>query len=438
MLMGKWKKVFMKDESLRNYVERIYVRDDTDIIVGAIQKKRIKLCMILVVLLMAAIVYCWLQPAGESPLSDNQLRRQDNTSQMDLLVKGESEAAQWEREISITVGTRQFSPQERKTLSVKVKEYLQNRIKGNNTSLEMIKNSVFLPHGVPDTEIDVDWTVDENYVSADGKLEYENIPKTGADTELLAKASWKNWTEEYHFPIHLVGKEYSKQEMAVREVKKALEKAEKDQEDKATVVLPEKIGDVRLQYSMEGKERNFMLVYLILGTIVLLPVLWKQQQKKELEKREEQLLVDHPGMVNKFMLLLGAGLTVRKVVERLTGEYEKSRENGGEKRYIYEEICVMSQEMKDGVSEAEALEHFGKRCRLLPYLRFSSIMTQNLKKGAEGILQILEKESLEALEQRKERALQLGEKAGTKLLFPMILMLGIVMAIIMVPAFMTM
>ena len=98
----------------------------------------------------------------------------------------------------------------------------------------------------------------------------------------------------------------------------------------------------------------------------------------------------------------------------------------------------MAQEMKDGVSESRALEHFGKRCRLLPYLRFASVMTQNLKKGAEGILAILEKESLEALEQRKERALQLGERAGTKLLFPMMLMLGIVMAIIMVPAFMTM
>ena len=51
---------------------------------------------------------------------------------------------------------------------------------------------------------------------------------------------------------------------------------------------------------------------------------------------------------------------------------------------------------------------------------------------------LLENEAVEALERRKERALQLGEKAGTKMLFPMMLMLGIVMAIIMVPAFMTM
>ena len=148
--------------------------------------------------------------------------------------------------------------------------------------------------------------------------------------------------------------------------------------------------------------------------------------------------MDYSELVNKFMLLLGAGLTIRKILERMSEEYERERKEGGVVRYVYEEICVVVQEMKDGVSEKEALEHFGRRCKILPYLRFTSILTQNLKKGAEGVLLILEKESMEAMEQRKERVLQLGEKAGTKLLFPMMLLFGIVMAIVMVPAFMTM
>ena len=148
--------------------------------------------------------------------------------------------------------------------------------------------------------------------------------------------------------------------------------------------------------------------------------------------------MDHPEVVNKVMLLLSAGLTVRKAMERLAAEYEREKENRGVCRFVYEEICVLNQEVKDGVSEARAIERFGKRCRLLPYLRFSSVISQNLKKGAKGILDILEKESLEALQQRKQRALKLGETAGTKLLFPMIMMLGLVMGIILVPAFMTM
>jgi hypothetical protein len=65
-------------------------------------------------------------------------------------------------------------------------------------------------------------------------------------------------------------------------------------------------------------------------------------------------------------------------------------------------------------------------------------VAQNLKKGSEGIIDILEQESMEALEQRKEMALRQGETVGTKLLFPMMIMLGLVMGIIMIPAFMTM
>ena len=105
---------------------------------------------------------------------------------------------------------------------------------------------------------------------------------------------------------------------------------------------------------------------------------------------------------------------------------------------MYEELGVAMRQMHDGVSETKAVECFGVRCLLQQYLRFSSLITQNMKKGAEGMLAILETEAMDSLERRKEHALQPGEKAGTRLLFPMMLMLLIVMGIIMVPAFMTM
>ena len=44
----------------------------------------------------------------------------------------------------------------------------------------------------------------------------------------------------------------------------------------------------------------------------------------------------------------------------------------------------------------------------------------------------------EAVVMRQESAKRLGEEAGTKLLFPMIILLGVVMFIVMIPAFMSM
>ena len=48
--------------------------------------------------------------------------------------------------------------------------------------------------------------------------------------------------------------------------------------------------------------------------------------------------------------------------------------------------------------------------------------------------ELLGQEATVALEERKALAKKLGEEAGTKMLLPLIMMLGIVIAIIMVPA----
>ena len=94
--------------------------------------------------------------------------------------------------------------------------------------------------------------------------------------------------------------------------------------------------------------------------------------------------------------------------------------------------------MKNGVSESAAYENFGKRCGLPCYIKLGTMLSQNLQKGSRGLVGILEKEAVSALEERKNAAKKLGEQAGTKILFPMIMMLGVVMAALIVPAFMNM
>ena len=62
------------------------------------------------------------------------------------------------------------------------------------------------------------------------------------------------------------------------------------------------------------------------------------------------------------------------------------------------------------------------------------MLIQNLQKGSRQLADMLEKESMEAWDERKRKARVLGEAAATKLLVPMILMLLVVMAVIMIPA----
>lgn len=71
------------------------------------------------------------------------------------------------------------------------------------------------------------------------------------------------------------------------------------------------------------------------------------------------------------------------------------------------------------------------------YRKLGNMLEQNIRKGTAGLLEELKQEVQEALEDRKALAFRMGEEASTKLLMPMILLLGIVLIICIAPALMT-
>lgn len=230
-------------------------------------------------------------------------------------------------------------------------------------------------------------------------------------------------------------------EVLLSEIREAVQDAVSSQKERAsdgTIALPQNVSGWQLTYRNPVPKKDFTSLYLSIVMLGMLPVLWRRQRQELMKERDRQLGLDYPELVNKCMLLLSAGLTVRGSMERIGEEYRQKVAEGRKTRYMYEEVLYTLQEMSHGMPETRAIENFGKRCRLLSYLRFSSLITQNIRKGSEGLIGLLEAESFDAFEKRKEQVKVMGETAGTKLLFPMVLMLGVVMVIIIVPAFMTM
>ena len=178
---------------------------------------------------------------------------------------------------------------------------------------------------------------------------------------------------------------------------------------------------------------------MLLGVVaaILVPV-WKKEKEREQEKkRREQLLVDYPKMIGNFTMLLDTGMTVKNVWEKMVKQYETERTDTG-RREVYEEMEETFYEMKGGIAEADAYERFGRRIGISEYRKFAALLLQSLKKGTRGMSQLLYMEALQAAENRKNRAKRKAEEAGTKLLVPMFVMLGVVIVIIVVPAFLSM
>ena len=153
-------------------------------------------------------------------------------------------------------------------------------------------------------------------------------------------------------------------------------------------------------------------------------------------EKEFMVSVDGEEPVSMYItLLVQAGMTVRKAFQKISLDYGRKRKRNP--RPAYEEIRIVCYEMESGVSESEAYRRFGERCGQAKYKTFATLLIQNLQKGSRQMADMLERESTEAWEERKRKARVLGEAAATKLLVPMIMMLIVVMAIVMIPAFMS-
>ena len=147
---------------------------------------------------------------------------------------------------------------------------------------------------------------------------------------------------------------------------------------------------------------------------------------------------DYPDIVSRILLFLQAGLTVRSAVEKIAKDYINTcKRYGYKRRTAYEELVETYGEMEGGLPEAQAYARLGNRCGLSEYKVLSVLLIQNLKKGNQGVLTLLERESAAAIEERKRKAKISGEQASAKLLGPMFMQLALVMALVMIPAFLS-
>ena len=184
---------------------------------------------------------------------------------------------------------------------------------------------------------------------------------------------------------------------------------------------------------------NRIVQLIVLAVIaVLLFMLSRKQKAAEKEKlRRERLKQDYPELISRLLLLMQAGLVARTAFLRMADSYKKDLASGSKRRPAFDEVCILCAEMEKGVGEEEAYLRFGKRCVLPFYRTLSVVLVQNIKKGGNTLCSMLEQEIVQAQEEKKRLARIEGEKASIRLLLPMGLMLIVVLAVMIVPAFLS-
>ncbi len=339
---------------------------------------------------------------------------------------------------SLNVEEQKVTKEQAEEYFSKAKEEIEKTFCGENRSTEHVTNPVVLKASYQDGIVTAEWEFD-NYevIDLEGNLLEEALVEEGTLVNAHIELACGAYKEIYSFGFVVYPVAKTPQEKILSKIVDNLE-TQMAEEGNDTIELPQEIDGVQLSWKKE--KPHYALKVLLFGIVigVLLNLSKREKKQKAEEMRKRQMELEYPEVVSKMLLLLGSGMSVSQTWNRISAQYLIKREKKQIKRNpAYEEILRTWREIEDGESERIAIEKFGRRTGIRCYHRLSQLLIQNMEKGVQGIYEQLEQEAEDSFQERKQIARKIGEEAGTKLLIPMIIMLGIVMAIVAVPAFMS-
>lgn len=327
----------------------------------------------------------------------------------------------------------QIYVEEQKYTEADKKRYLKEAEKELNTWFQRvcgdkgeIRQSLSFPDKLEQNPVTLSWSTSQPQI-----LDWEGVLGTGVAPKgemvdlmctITLEEEMKIWQKEVRvYPPRRTEKEALQEEIQVRAEKLSEENSKK-------MYLPETYQGEAVHYRRTAGNTGYLVCVLsvLLGFGIFPLKKERERQKEELRKKEMQR--DYPDVLDKLVLFLQAGFSIRKAMEKLAIDYQRNRQKYHMKeRAAYEEIVKTCREMEGGVYEADAYERMGKRCKISQYKILSVLLVQNLRKGNQNILELLEREAASAGEERKREARVRGEEASVKLLLPMIMQLMVVL-----------
>ncbi len=159
---------------------------------------------------------------------------------------------------------------------------------------------------------------------------------------------------------------------------------------------------------------------------ILVYFTWQGLQNT-VQERHVAIAMDMPELVNKIVILTGAGLNTQGALAMITREMHSER-------LLYQELAHVMKLIDAGEPVDAAFDYLGAKCNMPEMRRLISIILQNIYRSGSDMSVALKGIGEELWTARKATALRVTEEASTKMLFPMMLMLFAVILLVIAPA----
>ena len=151
-----------------------------------------------------------------------------------------------------------------------------------------------------------------------------------------------------------------------------------------------------------------------------------ENMKNTLSARTKECDAQLPEVVSTMAVLVNSGMVLREA-------WNMVAENG--KGALYLLMKNTSEDMRNGSSDTDAILQLGMASNSVEIKKFTSALVQSMEKGGAELSEFLARQSSELWNTKRQRMLQNGEKAATKLLLPIVLIFIGIIIIVMTAAF---
>ena len=429
-----------KDIMYQKYYS-IYGKEKAEEMVTLTKRKTGKLYLIAFVLVIAMICAFIINTTGETDLERELFRNEYEgepktlSAEVEAIYNGENKS----ENADIIIQPKALSEKEKHERIDVTKNNLIKLILGDNSGIANVTSNLNLLTLDPDTGVEIAWKSDnEELISDEGEVN-PLVAKENETAVLDAYLRIEEITDNVKLNIAF-GKPKPGIELMnaiSASVNNLINNLNEDNKgDK--LVLPDKTPEgVTLKWKQNESTTIFIEVFLILLVFVCIYFNRYNSLHKKIKATRESILRDFPDFINKLVLLLNAGMVVTAAFEKITQDY-KNRVDQSHEKYLYEELCKMQDNIRFTNSGfLDELNDIAQRSGVRDVMRFNTIIVDNIGKGS-ALVEKLQNESQILWTGRIKMAEERGKIAETKLTFPMVLQLLVLIIITIAPAAMAM
>ena len=342
-------------------------------------------------------------------------------------------------EVVLNIGQRELSEDEIKKRFKECKSYLAETICGENLNTESVVTDLSLVSEHKPTGIRIVWESSRPELIDEEGCVYPGDSEDNGYVLLTANLYLDDESDEWKCNVR--HRAYVNSQNVDKYIKKGLDEFQNNiaaDGEAAYVELPENLGNgIKLSWKAAKENRFFICALMAVVLALFIKSKRKSELKKKKQARKQEIEDEFPYFLDKLVMLLSAGLILSEAVGRIAEDYARYTRPRHQK-VLYEELSQVVRSMKETNSSfAQELTKMSDRLVIREFARLSVILRDSLESGM-SLVDKLEEESVLMWYERKSAVQKLGRVADTKLIFPLMIILSVLIVIVMAPTLMQM